>query len=118
MRAAVLYEHGAVENLKFEPDYREPKPGKGEVLIKVKASSLNYHDVFTCRGMPGIKVPLPIDHRPRRGGRDRRTRRRRHRLEDGRPGAGQPDLSPAEGLMGEMLDGGLAEYCVCAAEPI
>jgi NADPH:quinone reductase-like Zn-dependent oxidoreductase len=29
------------------------------VIVAVKASSLNYHDVFTRRGMPGIKVPMP-----------------------------------------------------------
>src|SRR5262249_48958766 len=27
--------------------------------VAVKAASLNYHDVFTRRGMPGIKVPMP-----------------------------------------------------------
>jgi len=29
-------------------------------VIRVKASSFNYHDVFTVKGMPGIKVPLPV----------------------------------------------------------
>ena len=32
----------------------------GPVVIRVGASSFNYHDVFTVRGMPGIKVPLPV----------------------------------------------------------
>ena len=49
MRAAVLYEHGPIDNLTFEANYREPKAGPGEVVVKVKASSLNYHDVFTWR---------------------------------------------------------------------
>jgi len=117
MRAAVLYEHGAVENLKFEPSYREPKPGNGEVLLKVKASSLNYHDVFTCRGMPGIKVPLPVIP-----GLDVTGE-----VAEAGPGVsgwsvGDPVLVnpiyPGKGLMGEMLDGGLAEYCVCSAEQL
>ena len=30
------------------------------MLIRVRAASLNYHDVFTRRGMPGIKVPMPL----------------------------------------------------------
>ena len=30
------------------------------MVIRVRASSFNYHDVFTVRGMPGIKVPLPV----------------------------------------------------------
>ena len=29
------------------------------MIVAVKAASLNYHDVFTRRGMPGIKVPMP-----------------------------------------------------------
>jgi alcohol dehydrogenase len=28
--------------------------------VLVRACSLNYHDVFTRRGMPGIKVPMPM----------------------------------------------------------
>ena len=29
-------------------------------MIRVRATSFNYHDVFTVRGMPGIKVPMPM----------------------------------------------------------
>ncbi len=117
MRAAVLYEHGDIENLKFEPNYREPKAGPGEVVIKVKASSLNYHDVFTCRGMPGIKVPLPIIPGLDVAGEVAD-------LGDGVTGwkTGDPVLVnpiwPNKSLMGEMVDGGLAEYCVCSAEQL
>lgn len=117
MRAAVLYEHGAVENLKFEPNYREPKAGPGEVLLKVKASSLNYHDVFTCRGMPGIKVPLPIIPGLDVAGEVAD-------LGEGVTGWKTGDavlvnpIYPGKGLMGEMLDGGLAEYCVCHASQL
>ena len=32
----------------------------GDVLVRVRASSLNYHDLFTRRGMPGIKIPVPV----------------------------------------------------------
>ena len=27
--------------------------------MRVRATSLNYHDIFTRRGMPGIKMPMP-----------------------------------------------------------
>ena len=37
-----------------------PIAGAGEVVVQVAATALNYHDVFTRRGMPGITVPLPI----------------------------------------------------------
>ena len=60
MRAVVLHRHGGVEELVYEPQYREPTPGPGEVVLRTRAAALNYHDVFTRRGMPGITVPLPL----------------------------------------------------------
>ena len=59
MKAAVVREHGGPERLVFETGFPDPTPGEGDVIVAVKASSLNYHDVFTRRGMPGIKVPMP-----------------------------------------------------------
>jgi alcohol dehydrogenase len=60
MRALVLHEHGGLDKLVFEASYRDPSPGAGDVLLSMRACSLNYHDVFTRRGMPGIRVPLPL----------------------------------------------------------
>ena len=59
MKAMVLREHGAMENLTLEADFPDPEIGQGDVLVRVRASSLNYHDVFTRRGMPGIKIKMP-----------------------------------------------------------
>ena len=59
MKAAVVREHGGPDRLVFETNFPDPTPGEGDVIVAVKASSLNYHDVFTRRGMPGIKVPMP-----------------------------------------------------------
>jgi alcohol dehydrogenase len=60
MRAVVLYEHGGTERLIFEPAYRDPSPGPEDVIVRMRACALNYHDVFTRKGMPGIRVPLPL----------------------------------------------------------
>jgi alcohol dehydrogenase len=60
MRAVVLYEHGGLDKLVYEPDYRAPTPGTGDVLVRMRACALNYHDLFTRKGMPGITVPLPL----------------------------------------------------------
>ena len=60
MKALVLEQHGEVGDLKVVHDYPKPKAGPGEVVIRVGASSFNYHDVFTVKGMPGIKVPFPV----------------------------------------------------------
>ena len=60
MKAMVLRQHGGLEHLKYVSDFPDPQLTEGHVVIRVGASSLNYHDVFTVRGMPGIKVPLPV----------------------------------------------------------
>ncbi len=60
MRAVVLHQHGGSENMVYEAAYRDPVAGPGDVILKVGACALNYHDVFTRNGMPGIKIPLPI----------------------------------------------------------
>ncbi len=117
MRATVLHRHGGMENLTYEPDYREPELEAGHVLVRIKASSLNYHDVFTCRGMPGIKVPLPVIPGLDIAGEVAA-------LGEGVEGWSEGDavlinpIHPERGLMGEMLDGGLAEYCVCSASQL
>jgi alcohol dehydrogenase len=60
MEAMVIRQHGGVEQIQFEKDYPDPVPGPGEVVVAVGATSLNYHDLFTLKGMPGIKVPMPM----------------------------------------------------------
>jgi len=58
VKAIVFDEHGDVDVLKYR-DIEEPPLEPHQVRVAVRACSLNYHDVFTRRGMPGIKVPLP-----------------------------------------------------------
>jgi NADPH:quinone reductase-like Zn-dependent oxidoreductase len=58
MKAVVFNQHGGPEVLQYV-DVPNPRPGPGEVLIEVKATSINHIDIFLRRGMPGIKVPLP-----------------------------------------------------------
>ncbi|MFT6435170.1 MAG: alcohol dehydrogenase [Candidatus Azotimanducaceae bacterium] len=60
MRAAVVYENGPLDNIILEDNYPEPLLEAGWVMVEVKACSLNYHDIFSRRGMPGIKLPLPL----------------------------------------------------------
>ena len=60
MKALVLRQHGSLDDLEVVDDYPTPKATDGHVVIRVRAASFNYHDVFTVRGMPGIKVPLPV----------------------------------------------------------
>src|SRR3974390_3200014 len=60
MKALLLRRHGGLDELEVANDYPAPAADDGHVVIRVRASSFNYHDVFTVHGMPGIKVPLPV----------------------------------------------------------
>jgi NADPH:quinone reductase-like Zn-dependent oxidoreductase len=58
MKAVVFDQHGGPEVLQYR-DVADPKPGPSEVLIEVKATSINHVDIFLRRGLPGITVPMP-----------------------------------------------------------
>ena len=60
MQAQVIRGHGQIDDIVFETHWPQPIARSGEVVLKVKACSLNYHDLFTLRGMPGIKLQMPL----------------------------------------------------------
>jgi NADPH:quinone reductase-like Zn-dependent oxidoreductase len=117
MKALVLRQHGGLENLEVATDHPVPQTTDGHVVIRVRASSFNYHDVFTVRGMPGIKVPLPVVVGLDMAGEI-------SEIGPGVTGWKLGDrvlvnpLNKKKGLMGEMLDGGMAEYCLVAADQL
>lgn len=57
MRAAVIPQFG-IEHLTFA-DRADPTPAAGQVLVAVKAVSLNYRDLLVARGQYNPKMPLP-----------------------------------------------------------
>ena len=118
MKALVLREHGGLEKLRIETDFIDPVAGEGEVVLRVRASSLNYHDVFTRRGMPGIRLNFPIIMGLDVAG------------EIASIGPGVTGWSVGDrvlvdpinrvegGLMGETQPGGLAELCKAKAHQL
>ncbi len=58
MKAVFFREHGGPEVLKWG-DFDDPVLRPGEVLVEVKAASVNHLDLFVRRGVPGISIPLP-----------------------------------------------------------
>lgn len=60
MRAVVLQGHGDLDQLVYHENFPDPEIRADEVLVRVRAVSVNYHDVFTRRGMPGIKINFPL----------------------------------------------------------
>jgi NADPH:quinone reductase-like Zn-dependent oxidoreductase len=117
MKALVLRRHGGLDDLDVVTDYPTPRPGDGEVVIRVRAASFNYHDVFTMRGMPGIKVPLPVIIGLDMAGEITALGAGVAGWKTGDRVLVNP-VNKKKGLMGEMLDGGMAEYCRVAADQL
>jgi NADPH:quinone reductase-like Zn-dependent oxidoreductase len=57
MKAVVLHDYGPPSNLKYE-DFPDPKPGRGEVLVAVRATSVNPIDWKMRSGASKQRFPL------------------------------------------------------------
>ncbi len=57
MKAVVFEEYGSYDVLQWK-DIDDPKPGANDVVIEVKATAINYNDIWGRRGAPQ-EVPLP-----------------------------------------------------------
>lgn len=60
MRAVLTVAHGERDCLQVVSDFPDPQPARDEALLRIAATAINFHDIFTRRGMPGIRIPLPI----------------------------------------------------------
>jgi alcohol dehydrogenase len=114
MKALLLRRHGSRDELALVDDYPMPRAGEGQVVIRVRATAFNYHDVFTVRGMPGIKVPLPVIIGLDMAGDIVEVGAGVAAWKVGDRVLVHP-VNRQKGLMGEMLDGGMAEYCLVSA---
>ena len=73
MKAIRIHEDGGPEVLRYE-DAPDPEPGEGEVLIRLRAASLNRLDLWVRRGPP-VRAEAAHPRRRRRGhGRGARRR--------------------------------------------
>ena len=129
MKAFCFYGHGELDVMRYD-DVPEPKPGTGEVLLKVEACALNYLDIWVRRGWRGLKLEMPHWGGGDVAGviaalgkgvagwsegdrvvvdpgltilEDRFTRR------------GEDSISPGYHVLGEQTRGGFAEYLVVPA---
>jgi zinc-binding alcohol dehydrogenase/oxidoreductase len=56
VKAVRIHEDGGPEVLRYE-DAPDPKPGPGQVLLELRAASLNRLDLWVRRGMPSVPKP-------------------------------------------------------------
>ncbi len=59
MKALAFDEFGGPEKLRLQ-DVPDPRPGPGQVLVRVRACALNHLDLFVREGIPALKTPLPF----------------------------------------------------------
>jgi hypothetical protein len=55
MKALVLRSTATLDDLQVVGDYPMPQAIEGHVVIRVRASSFNYHDVFTVKACPASR---------------------------------------------------------------
>ena len=117
MRAVQTVAHGDRSTLVYRTDVPDPVAGPDDVIVKVAATAVNFHDIFTRRGMPGIKIPLPVIVGSDIAGTV-------HSLGANVKGWSVGDrvlVDPVSrdgthfGMLGEVADGGRAELCKVAA---
>ena len=58
MKAVQFSEHGDRDVLEYG-DFPDPEAGPEEVVVDVKAASLNHLDIWTRRGLPGVELEMP-----------------------------------------------------------
>ena len=134
MTAAVLVGHGGPEVLRVRRDVSVPRPGSGEVLVRVGAAAVNNTDVWTregAYGLPGRPDALAgwrgaIDFPRIQGGDIAGTVASvgdgvdgglvgRRVLVDPALYLDESAQAPPVGLLGSEADGGFAQYVVVPA---
>jgi len=118
VKALVLREQGPEAWPVLERDFPDPVVGEGDVLVKVRATSLNYHDVFTRRGMPGIKIALPMILGLDCAGEIVDIGPQVQEWSVGDRVLIDPRNRVDGGLVGETIHGGLAELCRARAHQL
>ncbi|HZQ15180.1 MAG TPA: zinc-binding dehydrogenase [Gaiellaceae bacterium] len=56
MKAVRIHEDGGPEVLRYE-DVPDPEPGDGDVLVELRAASLNHLDIWIRKGLPSVPKP-------------------------------------------------------------
>jgi len=59
MRALVCQEYGPPESMVIE-ELDDPVPGKGQILVDIKAAGINFPDVLAIAGKYQVKTPTPF----------------------------------------------------------
>src|SRR4030095_11127880 len=116
--AMIIRAHGELDRLVYDERFPYPHSRPGEDVVRLRATSLHYYNVFNLRGMHGNKTPKPAIMGLDLAGAIAEL------------GPGVEDwtigdrvlVDPIDrvrgGLMGETIHGGLAERCRAGAHQL
>ena len=96
MKAVVCRQFGPPESLTIE-DLPSPRPGAGQVVVAVRAASLNFPDVLVIQNKYQIKPPLPFSPGGELAGVVKEV------------GAGVTSVAPGDRVMAAVVVGAFAE---------
>lgn len=120
MKVMRIHQVGGVEGLRIE-EQATPAPGPGQVLVRVKAASLNYRDLLVIKGLYSRNLPLPLVPLSDGAGEVAAVGAGVSRFKTGDRVAaafmqtwvaGRPTELAAKSALGGAIDGMLAEYVV------
>jgi len=105
VKALLCREYGPIEKLRVE-DVPSPQPGPGEVVVEVKASSLNFPDALMVQGQYQVKPPLPFSPGMELAGVVKEV------------GAGVRGVAPGDRVVAFPGRGGFAQECLVGADRV
>ena len=132
MKALAFHAHGGLDKLRYQ-DVPDPSLGPAEVLVRVRACALNHLDLFVREGLPGFKLPLPFWTGCDIAGDVVEAGAEVSGVAVGNRVAvnpnlhcghcefctkGEQSLCVSYGILGEHVQGGLAEYVRVAADKV
>ncbi|MEW5890398.1 MAG: NADPH:quinone oxidoreductase family protein [Pseudomonadota bacterium] len=105
MKALLCTEYGPLDKLTVG-ELPSPTPGPGQVVIDVKASSLNFPDALMVQGLYQVKPPLPFSPGAELAGIVKEV------------GEGVTSVAPGDRVIAFPGFGGFAEECLVAADKV
>ena len=132
MKALYFEQHGELDVLQYG-EVPEPQTGPGQIKVRVRATALNFLDIWVRRGWPGLKLEMPHWCGADMAGEivelgdgvsDWQTGQRVvadpgiSLFEDEYTGRGEDSVSPGYHVLGEHQRGGAAEYIVLPASSL
>ena len=105
MKALLCREYGPIDRLRVE-EVPSPRAGPNEVVVEVKASSLNFPDALLVQGLYQVKPPLPFSPGMELAGVVTQV------------GAGVRGLERGDRVIASPGRGGFAQECLVPAERV